>query len=61
MDGLGSSFSPTNTACMLIASNKSSNKTVMKKSVLDVLEGHYPCQSFTDALQILLVVGFELA
>ena len=36
MDGLGSSFSPTNTACMLMVSNKSSNNTVMKKSVLDI-------------------------
>ncbi len=37
MDGLGSSFSPTNTACMLTASNKSSNYTVMKESVLDIV------------------------
>ncbi len=37
MDGLGSSFSPTNTSCMLTASNKSSNNTVMKESVLDVV------------------------
>jgi hypothetical protein len=37
MDGLGSSFSPTITACMLTASNKSSNNTVMKKSVLYIV------------------------
>ena len=37
MDGLGSSFSPTNTACMLTASNESSNNTVMKESVLDIV------------------------
>ncbi len=37
MDGLGSSFSQTNTACMLTASNKSSNNTVMKESVLDIV------------------------
>ncbi len=37
MDGLGSSYSPTNTACMLMASNKSSNNTVMKESVLDIV------------------------
>jgi hypothetical protein len=37
MDGLVSTFSPTNTACMLTASNKSSNNTVMKESVLDIV------------------------
>ncbi len=37
MDGLGSSFSPTNTTYMLTASNKSSNNTVMKESVLDIV------------------------
>ncbi len=36
MDGFGSSFSPTNTACMLMASNKSSNNTAMRESVLDI-------------------------
>ena len=37
MDGLGSTFSPTNTAFMLMASNKSLNNTVTKESVLDIL------------------------
>ncbi len=37
MDDLGSSFSPTNTAFMLTASNKSSNYTVMKVSVLNIV------------------------
>jgi hypothetical protein len=37
MDGLGPIFSPTNTACMLTASNKSSNNTVMKESVLEIV------------------------
>jgi hypothetical protein len=37
MDGFGSSFSPTNTACMLTASNKSSNNTVMRECVLDIV------------------------
>ncbi len=37
MDGLGSSFSPTNTTCMLTASNKSLNNTAMKESVLDIV------------------------
>jgi hypothetical protein len=37
MDGVGSSFSPHNTACMLMTSNKSSNYTVMRESVLDIV------------------------
>jgi hypothetical protein len=37
MDGLGPSFSPTNTACMLTASNQSLNNTVMKENVLDIV------------------------
>ncbi len=37
MDGLGFTFSPANTACMLMASNKSSNNTVMEESVLDIV------------------------
>ncbi len=37
MDGLGSSFSPTNTAYMLMASNKSSNNTVMRECVVDIM------------------------
>jgi hypothetical protein len=37
MDGLGSTFSPTNTICMLMDSNKYSNNTVMKECVLDIV------------------------
>ncbi len=37
MDGLGSSFSPQNSLCMLMASNQSSHNTVMKERVLDIL------------------------
>ncbi len=37
MDGLGSSFSQTYTAYMLMASTKSSNNTVMKESLLDIV------------------------
>ncbi len=37
MDGLGSSFSPHNPTCMLTASNKSSNNTVMRDSVLNIV------------------------
>jgi hypothetical protein len=37
IDGLGSSFSPHNTACMLTASNKSWNNTVMRESVLHIV------------------------
>jgi hypothetical protein len=36
VDALGPSFSPQNYLCMLMASNKSSNKTVMRESVLDI-------------------------
>jgi hypothetical protein len=37
MDGFGSSFSPHFSTCMLTASNKSSNYTVMRESVVDVV------------------------
>ncbi len=37
MDGSGSSFLPTNTDYMLMASNKSTNNTVMKESMLDIV------------------------
>jgi hypothetical protein len=37
MDGFGSSFSPHFSACMLMASNKSSNNTVMRESVLAIV------------------------
>jgi hypothetical protein len=37
MDGLGSSFSPHFSTCILTASNKSSNNTVMKESVLYIV------------------------
>jgi hypothetical protein len=35
MDGFGSSFSPHYSACMLTASNESSNNTVMREKVVD--------------------------
>jgi hypothetical protein len=37
MDGLRSSFSPQNSLCMMMASNQSSNNTVMRESVLDIV------------------------
>jgi hypothetical protein len=37
MDDLGISFSPQNSLCMLMASNKSSNYTVMREIVLDIV------------------------
>jgi hypothetical protein len=37
MDGLGSSFSPQISLCMLMASNKSSHNTVMRERVLDIV------------------------
>ncbi len=37
MDGFGSSCSPHFSACMLMASNKSSINTVMRESVLDIV------------------------
>jgi hypothetical protein len=37
MDALGPSFSPWNSLCMLMASNKSLNNTVMRESVLDIV------------------------
>jgi hypothetical protein len=46
MDGLGSSFSPHNTTCMLIASNRSSNNTVMRESALDIVLLNYVSLEF---------------
>jgi hypothetical protein len=37
MDGFGSSFSPHFSTCMLTASNKSSNNTLMRESVVDIV------------------------
>ncbi len=37
MDGFRSSFSPHFSTCMLLASNKSSNNTVMRESVFDIV------------------------
>ncbi len=37
MDGFGSSFSPQFSACMLTASNKSSNNTVMRECVVNIV------------------------
>ena len=49
MDGFGSSFSPHFSACMLTASNKFSNNTVMRESVVDIVLLIYVSLEFAES------------